>query len=264
MLNSKPANRARRSILGLLATALLLSGALACGSVAEPAASPTPPPGMFSTLPTTEAPAVGDQPPTIELNTPQPTYTPNPTYTPSPSLTPTLSPTGTPVPTVTATPAPTPTPFPTSTPIPPQPTYTPEPTPTLLPTSTPIPPQPTHTPAPTPTPQPTVTPYAKPRAPGYVEATYTNPTTIEWDPAPGALWYHVYVNDSRGSESCSISWDGVPEYSVFGVNCERIERNVTDTYTVEHYRKWGSRTYTYFVSACNRGGCSDPAKALKR
>ena len=59
---------------------------------------------MFSTLPTEESPVAGDQPPTIELNTPVPTPTPDPTGT----LIPTPDPTGTPVP--TATPEPTATP----------------------------------------------------------------------------------------------------------------------------------------------------------
>ena len=76
-------------LLRIAAGALALLAMIACGgSAGEPGPSPKPPPGMFSTLPTTEPPIVGDQPPTIELNTPVPTLTPNPTYTPAPTPTP--------------------------------------------------------------------------------------------------------------------------------------------------------------------------------
>ena len=101
-------------LLRIIAGALALAVVVACGgSAMEPGPSPTPLSGMFSTLPTTEPPVVGDQPPTIELNTPEPTPTPLPT--------PTSNPTGTPLPTLVPTPNPTPTP---------QPTYTPAPLPT--------------------------------------------------------------------------------------------------------------------------------------
>ena len=90
-------------LLRITAYALALAVVVACGgSAMEPGPSPTPPSGMFSTLPTTEPPVVGDQPPTIELNTPEPTYTPQPT--------PTANPTYTPVPTPTANPTFTPEP----------------------------------------------------------------------------------------------------------------------------------------------------------
>ena len=137
-------------VVSLIALAML-----ACtGSDEGSAYSPTPPTGMFSTLPTTEPPIEGDRPPTVELNTPQPTLTPNPTYTPVP--TPTPNPTG--------TPEPTPTPNPTGTPVPtptPNPTGTPVPMPTPNPTGTPVPmptPNPTGTPVPMPTPYPKATP----------------------------------------------------------------------------------------------------------
>ena len=132
---------------------------LACsGSDGGSVSTPTAPPGMFSTLPTSEPPVLGDQPPTVELNTPeptltpQPTPTPNPTYTPNPTATP--LPTGTPTPNPTGTPVPTPTPNPTGTPVPtatPNPTATPQPTHTPQPTYTPVP-LPTSTPYPTSTP----------------------------------------------------------------------------------------------------------------
>ena len=105
---------------------LTLLAVMACGNdSSEPGGSPTAPPGMFSTLPTTESPVAGDQPPTIELNTPEPTFTPQPTPTPNPTYTPV--PTFTPLPSATPEPtlAPTGTPVPTATP---NPTATPEPT----------------------------------------------------------------------------------------------------------------------------------------
>ena len=120
---------------------LMLLALTACGNDGSgPEASPTAPPGMFSTLPTEESPVVGDQPPTIELNTPEPTLTPQPTPTPNP----------------TYTPAPTPTPDPTATPV-----LSPTPNPTATRLSqrrrtTPTP-DTTATPVPTPTPAPTAT-----------------------------------------------------------------------------------------------------------
>ena len=167
MINPKAREWTFGPILKLLATQLALLVVLACvGSSGAPPASPTPPPAMFSTLPTTEPPVVGDHLPTIEMKTltPNPTYSPVPTPTPYPTATPyptfTLQPTYTP-PVLTPTPYPTATPYPTFTP---QPTYTPPaPTPTPYPTATPYPtftPQPTYTPpVPTPTPYPTATPY---------------------------------------------------------------------------------------------------------
>ena len=81
------------ALFRLAAGATVLLALLACGGPAgEPAASPTPPPGMFSTLPTTEPPIVGDRPPTIELNTPEPTFTPQPTHTLNPTYTPVPTP----------------------------------------------------------------------------------------------------------------------------------------------------------------------------
>ena len=107
---------------------------LACsGSDGGSVSTPTAPPGMFSTLPTSEPPVLGDQPPTVELNTPEPTLTPQPTPTPNPTYTP--NPTATPLPTGTPTPNPTGTPVPTATPNPtgtPAPTQTPNPTATAV------------------------------------------------------------------------------------------------------------------------------------
>ena len=103
MINPKEAVWALGSILKLLATMLAVLLFLACDdSPGAPPESPTPPPGLFSTLPTTEPPIVGDQLPTTELTTstptppltpvatesptPSPTFTPQPTYTPIPNL----------------------------------------------------------------------------------------------------------------------------------------------------------------------------------
>ena len=172
-LNRRP--RIARPFLKLAVGALALLAVLACvGSAAEPAPSPTAPSGMFSTLPTTESPLVGDRSPTIELNTlePTPTHlpTPDPTSTsiPAPTPDPTSTPTSTPTPNPTGTPIPAPTPDPTGTPIPvptPYPTATPQPTYTPYPTYSPIPaPNPTATPRPTYAPQPTYTPRPAPTA----------------------------------------------------------------------------------------------------
>ena len=87
-------------LLKLTVGAMALLAMMACGgSAVEPAQAPTPPPGMFSTLPTTEPPILGDQPSTFELNTSAPTFTPQPTLTPTPTYTP--LPTPTPNPTAT-------------------------------------------------------------------------------------------------------------------------------------------------------------------
>ena len=146
----------RKSSVSLLAIAWAVVALLACGgSSEEPVGSPTAPAGMFSTLPTEESPVLGDQPPTIELNTPEPTLTPQPTPTPNPTYTPastlTPLPSATPVPTLapTGTPVPTLTPEPTGTPVPtaiPNPTATPNPSATPVPTS-----MPTAAPTPAPT-----------------------------------------------------------------------------------------------------------------
>ena len=170
----KAGRKALETIFILAAGALALLAVIGCGAAdLGPAPSPTPPPSMFSTLPTTESPAIGDQPGLVinlgATATPEPTGTPQPTYTPGP----------------------TPTPYPTPNPAL-QPTYTPGPTPTPYATPTPAP-QPTYTPVPTPTaaPVPTQAPvsYSKPRRPAYVEAEYKiGMTHIRWDHAEGVEW----------------------------------------------------------------------------
>ena len=93
------------TLLRLAAGALILLAMTACeDSAGESASSPTPAPGLLSSLPTDEPPIAGGRPPTIELNTPEPTFTLQPTPTPNPTYTPV--PTPTPLPTNTPTPAP--------------------------------------------------------------------------------------------------------------------------------------------------------------
>ncbi len=93
-------------VLGVVS--LIALATLACtGSGDGSVSSPTAPPGMFSTLPTSEPPVLGDRPPTVELNTPEPTLTPPPLDTATPYPTSTPYPTATPRPTATPTPEPT-------------------------------------------------------------------------------------------------------------------------------------------------------------
>ena len=162
MLRTYLLGKSSIALLGAAATVVALLALLACVGSDEPVRSPTAPLGTFSTLPTEESPGLGDQPPTIELNTPEPTPTPNPTYTPVPTPTPVPKPT--PVPTPTPVPEPTPVPTPTPAPEPtPVPTPTPAPEPTPVPTPTPAP-EPTPVPTPTPAPEPTPTPAPEPPA----------------------------------------------------------------------------------------------------
>ena len=97
-----------------LAITLVVVVLMSCGVDGEdPGSSPSTPVGMFSTLPTTEPPIVGDEPPTIELKTPEPTVSPSPTPTHEPTATPTPEPTPEPTPDPTPEPTPEPTPDPT-------------------------------------------------------------------------------------------------------------------------------------------------------
>ena len=178
-------------VVSLFALAMLACNDSGNGSVSSPEA----PPGMFSTLPTSEPPVLGDQPPTVELNTPEPTLTPQPTPTPNPTYTPVPTPTpastGTPTPNPTGTPVPTQTPYPTATPQPsqtPQPTYTPVP----LPASTPYP---TATPQPSQTPQPTYTPVPLPASTPYPTATAVGNNGVSNTAGDGALHKAVHNCD---------------------------------------------------------------------
>ena len=174
--------------LKLVVTAMVLLAMLACGEAAQaPDPTTAPPPGMFSKLPTNESPILGDQPPTIELNTPEPTLTPQPTPTPNPTYTPVPTP----------TPLPTPTPNPTGTPMPtatPNPTATPEPTSTPEPTATSTP-NPTATPMPTQAPMPVST--TEPTAEPTVDSTRepTAGTGFDCTNKSGARPLHQSVKD---------------------------------------------------------------------
>ena len=243
MKDSNTGHGVTGALLRLAAGAAVLLALLACGGPAgEPAASLTPPPGMFSTLPTSEPPVVGDQPPTIALNTPEPTFTPHPTPTPNP----------------TYTPVPTPTPNPTNTPTP-NPTATPVPTPTLvpLPTATPYPtatPNPTATPTSSPTaaPQPTYTPAPTPDRRYNVSVTKEGigSARITWDPVEGVTYYRVLYDDFfDGRPGCRVrvtTW------------CEELVSNVTETTYLHEKpgsrRPLGGKVY-YWVAACDEHSC---------
>ncbi len=246
--------------------ALAVLALAACGgSSEEPAGSPTAPPGMFSTLPTTESPVAGDQPPTIELNTPgptftpQPTPTPNPTYTPGPTFTPlpsatpepTLAPTGTQVP--SATPQPTSTPLPTYTPAP---TYTPVP----LPTSTPYPtatPRPTAVPTQTSTatPRPTDPPTRTPDRQYDVRVTKEGigSARITWDSVEGATHYTIFIEDFfPGGFRCGVT------SMARAVVCEELVSNVKGTTYLHESPKTeipGHTSVYYWVAACDEHNC---------
>ena len=71
-----------RVLMRTAAAALVIPALLACGILSGgPAPTPTAPAGMFSTLPTTEPPIVGDEPGMVLklAATPEPTPTPTPT-----------------------------------------------------------------------------------------------------------------------------------------------------------------------------------------
>ena len=120
MTNNDAGHRVPWKLLTLAAGVLVMLMMLACSdSSGDPGASQAPPPGMFSTQPTSEPPIVGDRL-TIELNldTPEPTFTPEPTLTPNPTFTLEPAPTDTPNPTATPRPTDTPTHAPTAQPNP--------------------------------------------------------------------------------------------------------------------------------------------------
>ena len=108
MKNGGLCRKTTRRLLELAICAFAFLAIVACGSSEEePASSPTPPPGMFSTLPTKEPAVVDDQPTTIEVKTKEPTPTRDPTATPIPTVSPTPTATPAPVPGPTAAPGPT-------------------------------------------------------------------------------------------------------------------------------------------------------------
>ena len=107
MNNSSHYQKVTKRLLEFAVGSFALLAVLACGSTEEkPEPSLTPPPGMFSTLPTNEPAEFGDQPTSIDVKTKEPTPTsmPTPSPTPTQAPTPTAEPTSTPIP--TATPAP--------------------------------------------------------------------------------------------------------------------------------------------------------------
>ena len=186
---------------------------------------------MFSTLPTSEAPVVGDQPPTIELNTAEPTVTPQPTPTPNP-------------------------------------TYTPEPTPTPLPTPTPYPtgapaptPDPTASPKPTARPDPTLTPHLTPTPTGRTgpAVTPTKPTTtVPGPPTSLSAWAdretEVDLSWSRPSSYGGSRITGYRvEVSEDGSGWSVLEADTSGTRHTHRGLSSGSTRY-YRVSAINSAG----------
>ncbi len=94
-------------ILKFAVPALILLAFVACTtSEEETPSTPTPPPGMFSTLPTSEPAVIGDQPATLDVTTREPTPSPTPIQTPSPTPDPTPTPSSAATPGPTAVPAP--------------------------------------------------------------------------------------------------------------------------------------------------------------
>ena len=276
--------------LGAAATVVALLALLACGgSDGKQAGSPTAPAGMFSTLPTQESPVLGDQPPTIELNTPEPSPTPQPTPTSNPTYTPVPTPTPlpTPTPNPTGTPVPAPDPTPTQGPIPtpkstgtPEPTATEYPTSTSYPTSTPYPtytplaPQPatkpTSAPAPTPTVEPIQAPIPRPTAQRVavpvLQATSTPvPATIPTTTVPGPP--SGLSAEADGETEIDLSWsrpssDGGSritgyriEVSDSGSNWSVLEADTGSSRTSYTHRGLpGESTRHYRVSAINSAG----------
>ena len=77
-----------RVLMRTAAAALVIPALLACGILSGgPAPTPTAPAGMFSTLPTTEPPIVGDEPGMVLKLAATPEPTPTPTPTPEPTYT---------------------------------------------------------------------------------------------------------------------------------------------------------------------------------
>ena len=138
---------------------------------------------------------------------------------------------------------------------------------------------------------PVSVPQEKPGSPGFVVVTYGNKVpfedttnTVAWEPADGADWYHVYMSEEyyrhmskhhnvKNDVSCDVSWDGVPDRDNLDKfadldeeatkNCWFLERNVTEGNQAMH--TWSfDWSYFYWVSACNRFGCSTPVTAMRR
>ena len=251
------------TFLKLVATAMVLLTMLACGEATQsPESTSAPPPGMFSQLPTNEPPILGDQPPVIELNTPEPTLTPNPTYTPVPKPAP--LPTDTPIPNPATAPGPTAAFNPTIAPGPTaafNPTIAPGPTAAFNPT---IAPGPTAAFNPTTTPGPTAA-FNPTTAPGPTAAF--NPTTAIVPGSPAGL-----TARADGETEIDLSWSkpssdgGAPvtsnriEVSDIGSNWSVLEPDTGSSGTsFTHRGLTGGSTRHYRVSAINSAGVGPPS-----
>ena len=69
---------------------------------------------------------------------------------------------------------------------------------------------------------------------------------VSWDPVDGADHYNVYHDDFRDS-GCTLNRDGSPRL------CDELATNVTEATYLHTAPSGGS----YWVVACNRGGCSE-------
>ena len=76
-------------------------------------------------------------------------------------------------------------------------------------------------------------------------------TTIRWDPVENADYYGVYHDDFW--DRCNVNRFGVPDGPAF--NCERVASNLKDN-QFDHDNRYSDEDDNYWVSACNRSGCS--------
>ena len=88
----------------------------------------------------------------------------------------------------------------------------------------------------------------------YIEAE--EKTRITWAAVEGAHYYNVYW-DEFPFDDCEIDRFGIPHTTI---NCEFLEKDVNVTYIDDP----GVPKDYYWVSACNRSGCSVPARAVRR
>ena len=97
----------------------------------------------------------------------------------------------------------------------------------------------------------------RPSGPTNVQYTYIdteNKTRITWAAVEGSDYYNVYWEDFF--DDCEIGLFGTPDTSI---NCKFLEENVIDTYVDDP----GQPEDDYWVSACNRSGCSAPARGIR-
>ena len=97
----------------------------------------------------------------------------------------------------------------------------------------------------------------RPPGPTNVLVTYVEDNTrVTWEAVEGADYYNVYWEDFF--DGCDIGWDGIPHRVL---NCEFLVKDLVDTYAADDP---GRPEDHYWVSACNRSGCSAPVRAVRR